>query len=423
MEENMYQRYILSNGIRVVAEYIPYVDSISMGVWIGSGSRYENPQNNGVSHFIEHMMFKGTENRSAKKIAEDIEELGGQINAFTGKEATCYYVKLLDEHIDVGIDVLSDMLINSKFAPEDIEKEKSVIQEEINMYEDSPEDLVVDILSTATWDGDALSYPILGTESTIKSFSRNVIVDYYNKTYVPNNTVISITGNFDENEIIKKLENKFGSIKPRQELILNNSSTALNRNIMIKNKDIEQVHIALTLNGIQLGNDKLYTLLAINNFIGGGTSSLLFQKLREEYGYVYTIYSFPSSYKNVGMYNVYFALNEQYIKNAIDIIYEIINDISKNKMTEIQVHKAKEQLKGSYILGLESISSRMFGMGKSQLMLNNVYEPREILEKIDNITQNDINEIIEYVFNPGIISAAAVGRNLKEDVFKSYLWR
>lgn len=419
----MYKRYTLGNGIRVVTEFIPYVNSISIGVWVGSGSRHENGLNNGVSHFIEHMMFKGTLSRTAGKIAEDIEELGGQINAFTGKEATCFYVKLLDEHIDVGIDVLSDILINSKFSKEDIDREKSVIQEEINMYEDSPEDLVSDLISLATWGEDTLSYPILGTRETINNMTREKIIDYYNESYVPSNMVISVAGNFREDEIINKLESKFMGLSQSAGKNLSLTSPKLGNNVIVKKKDIEQTHVCLTLEGIELGNDKLYTLLAINNYFGGGTSSKLFQRLREEMGYVYTIYSYPSAYKNKGVFNIYFALNENYLPDALKLINEEIHNIRVNKMTSIQIKKAKEQLKGNYILGLESISSRMFGMGKSELMLGKVNEPREILNKIDEISDEDVSEIIDNVFGKGVITAAAVGRKVNDKKFKELVWR
>lgn len=419
----MYTRYTLKNGIKVIAEYIPYVNSISMGVWIRSGSRYENSQNNGVSHFIEHMLFKGTKNRSAKRIAEEIEEVGGQINAFTGKEATCFYVKLLDEHIGIGIDVLSDMLLNSSFSEDDIQREKGVIQEEINMYEDSPEDLVVDILSLGTWGKDTLAYPILGTEKTVNSFNREIVLDYFSNIYTPNNIVISIAGNYNKKEIIKILEDKFGSYSSEKNNILTVSKPSINNEIIIRKKDIEQIHVTLSFKGIELGNDRLYTLLALNNYFGGGTSSRLFQSLREEKGYVYTIYSFPSSYQNAGVFNIYFALNGQYIDNAMELIHNEILDTLNNKLDDIQIKKAKEQLKGNYILGLESVSSRMFGMGKSELMLNRVNEPKEILDKIDKITSDDVHKTIEDVFKGGILSAAAVGRNISEDKFKSLIWR
>lgn len=417
----MYERYSLTNGIKVVAEFIPYVNSISMGIWIKSGSRYENPKNNGISHLIEHMMFKGTENRSAKQIAEEIEELGGQINAFTGKEATCYYVKLLDEHIDVGINILSDIIHNSKFSIEDINKEKSVIKEEINMYEDSPEDLVLDLLAESTWGEDTLAYPILGTDSSISSINREIILNYLETTYTPENIVISIAGNYKSTELREKLEKSFGMENSRRKKEVVCTNPIIQKNILVKNKDIEQTHVALTLKGIELGNEKLYTLLAINNYFGGNTSSKLFQNLREDKGYVYTIYSFPSAYLNIGMFNIYFALNGQYLDSAMELINEEIQSILINKMTDIEIKKAKEQLKGNYILGLESISSRMFGIGKSELMFKRVEEPKEILNQIDSITKEDVYEVIDHIFGNGILSMAVVGRNMDEERLKSLI--
>lgn len=417
----MYERYSLTNGIRVVTEEIPYVNSISMGIWIRSGSRYETPSNNGISHFIEHMMFKGTKNRSAKQIAEEIEELGGQINAFTGKEATCYYVKLLDEHIDVGIDILSDMVHNSRYSIEDINKEKGVIQEEINMYEDSPEDLVLDLLALSTWGEDSLSYPILGTENSIGNINRDLLAGYLKSVYTPKNMVISIAGNFKSIELREKLEKSFGGSRSSKINDTLFTSPDINRKVCVRNKDIEQVHVALTLKGIELGNEKLYTLLAINNYFGGNTSSKLFQSIREDKGYVYTIYSFPSAYLNTGIFNIYFALNGQYLDNSIELIKEEMHNILLNKMTDIEIKKAKEQLKGNYILGLESVSSRMFGIGKSELMLQRVHEPREVLSQIDSISKEDVFEVIDRIFGNGILSAAAVGRNIDEDRFKNLL--
>jgi len=420
-ETDMLKKFTLKNGLRIVYEKIPYVNSITIGIWVGSGSRLEETYNNGVSHFIEHMMFKGTLNRTSQQIAEEIEELGGQINAFTGKEATCYYVKLLDEHYATGINVLSDMLLNPKFAVDDIEKEKGVIIEEINMYEDSPEDLVFDLLSIATWKEDTLALPILGYETTIKNLNRDMIVDYYSKTYVPSNIVISLAGNFDEEKILELIKERFENWNPPKNVQIEYSLPLINKGMAIKHKDIEQVHVAVTLNGIELGSDKLYTLLAINNYFGGGTSSRLFQKLREEFGFVYSIYSYTSAYKNKGMFNIQFALNKAYLEKSMHLITEEIVNLLKNKMNDTQISKAKEQLKGSYILGLESVSSRMFGIGKSELMLNKVYEPKEILKKIDSITRQEFDEVIEHVFKEGFMAVAMVGKDIKEEKIKKII--
>lgn len=416
----MYTKDILDNGIRIVTEYIPYVNSVSIGVWIANGSRDEDESNNGISHFIEHMLFKGTLNRNAKEIAESIEEIGGQINAFTSKEATCYYVKVLDSHIDIAVDVLSDMLLNSKFSEEDIEREKGVIQEEINMYEDSPEDLVTDLLSQVMWPSTSIGYPILGTFQTLQGFTREKIIDYMKKHYTANNIVISVAGNFDRDRLMSLLNCKFEewhNIENRY----NYDNPGINKGVISKNKDIEQVHLSLGLNGIELGNEDIYTLLVINNVFGGGTSSRLFQKVREDKGLAYSIYSYPSSYKNVGVFSIYVGLNPLYVEEVIKLIREEIENIKTKGISEAQLKKSKEQLKGNYILGLESTSNRMFGMGKSELLINKISEAGEVLGKIDLISIYDVNRIIKNTFEDGITSAAVVGKLDKTNGFQKIL--
>ncbi|HBM81227.1 MAG: pitrilysin family protein [Clostridiales bacterium] len=405
----MYTKDKLKSGITIVTEDIPYVNSVSIGVWIANGSRNENKYNNGISHLIEHMLFKGTPNRSARKIAEDIEGIGGQINAFTGKEATCFYVKVLDEHIDIAIDVLSDMLQNSTFKDEDLTREKGVISEEINMYEDSPEDLVLDLLSQAMWPDTSIGYPILGTFDTLKSIGREMIIKYMKDYYTADNTVVSVTGNFDREHLIKMLEMKFKNLE-RKGKIPQYDKPELNNSVLYKAKDIEQIHLSLGLPGIEIGNDDLYTLLIINNIFGGGTSSRLFQVIREEKGLAYSIYSYPSSYKNTGAFSIYAGLNPKYIAEVVKLIREEIEKMKITGINEEQLKKSKEQLKGNYILGLESISGRMFGMGKSELLTDKIYEPKEIVSKIDHINIDDVNRVIKNIFGRGIISAAAVGK-------------
>jgi predicted Zn-dependent peptidase len=355
------------------------------------------------------MMFKGTYKRTAKEIAESIEEIGGQLNAFTGKESTCYYIKVLDSHIDIAIDVLSDMLLNSKMLEEDIEKEKGVIIEEINMYEDSPEDLVTDLLSQAMWPQASIGYPVLGTQNTLKDITADIIKQYLASHYTSTNAVISIVGNYDHDKALKLIKEKFTgwNLDACDEEYDNPD---INSMVLSKNKDIEQVHLSLGMHGIEAGNDDLYTLLVVNNIFGGGTSSRLFQRIREEKGIAYSIYSYPSSYKNTGVFSIYAGLNPQYIKEAVSLIKWEIEDINNKGISDEQLKKSKEQLKGNYILGLESTSNRMFGMGKSELLIGRIYEPKEVMSKIDLINIEDVNRVINNVFGKGIISAAAVGK-------------
>lgn len=318
----MFNLYTLDNGLRVVTEYIEHVNSISVGIMVQNGSRNESKDENGISHFIEHMFFKGTEKRSAKEIVQEIENIGGQINAYTSKETTCYYIKALNTHADLCLEVISDMLLNSKFDEEEIEKEKGVVIEEINMSQDNPEDVLDEIHSEAIFGNNSLAYPILGTPDRIRSFNRKKIKDYIRTHYTPYNSVLSICGKFDEKELRKLIEEYFGGwskddiYKPTYEdIILKNDSKYCE-------KQIEQVHINLGLNGLPYANDKSYSLVLLNNIFGGGASSILFQKVREELGLCYTIYSYMQPYLGVGTMNIYTGLSNKYCDKAISVINE-----------------------------------------------------------------------------------------------------
>jgi len=416
----MYQRFTLDNGIRLVCESIPYVRSVSVGVWIGTGSRNEEQMNNGVSHFIEHMMFKGTENRTAKEIAETIDNVGGQINAFTGKECTCYYTKTLDGHLELAIGLLADMLLNSRFDENDIATEKNVIFEEIGMYEDSPEELVHDILSETIWCGNPLGYPILGTHECLLNIDRKMILDYISKNYTPDNCVIAVAGSFNYDHLLKTVEKYFGSWVSGKYAGNSYGNVEFISGVKLKDKDTEQTHICLGFNGIEHGNDLIYSLLAVNNIFGGGMSSRLFQKIREEKGLVYSIYSYPSSYKNTGLFTIYAGMKPKYMDEVLSLIVNEIELLKKEGVNSDDLDKSKEQLKGNYILGLESTSSRMSSIGKSELLMGYINTPEEILSKIEKVDINSVNEVIDKVFDLKNVGFSAVGNvNKKFDLKKS----
>ena len=417
----MYNVFSLKNGLRVVIENIDYVNSVSVGLWIENGSRNEGLDNNGISHFIEHMLFKGTNNRTAKEIAECIEGVGGQINAFTGKEATCFYIKLLYTHLELALDVLSDMLFNSKFSEEDIEKEKGVITEEINMSEDSPEDVLSDLHCTAIWGNDSITLPILGEVKTIKSFTRKMLIDYISSYYIPENSVISIAGKFNQDEIENLVTKYFGSWKSNIKHITSYSKPEIQRNHIFKKKKIEQLHMSLGIPGLETGNNDIYSLLLLCNVLGGGASSLLFQKIREEKGMCYSIYSYISAFKNTGIITLYAALNPNCAAEAVCLIKDEIESFAKEGISKEKLCKAKEQLKGSYILGLESTSSRMFNNGKSILFLNKINTPEDIIEKINNINSDSLEKVIDLTFKKGIYNSSYVGANIDMKIMKDIL--
>lgn len=417
----MYTIITLDNGLRIVYEKIPFVRSIAAGIWVGTGSRNEDSQNNGVSHFVEHMLFKGTNTRSAKDIAESFDSIGGQINAFTGKECTCYYAKTLDSHIEIAFEVLADMFFNSKFAPSDIDVEKRVILEEINMYEDSPEEMVHDLLSEISWSGDSLGYSILGTNATLAKMGRETMVSYIENSYNPWNTVIAIAGNFDEKAMVELVKKHFDGWKKTKKGENAFKEVSFDAQTKYKEKDTEQVHVCIGFKGIEHGNEDLYPLLAVNNVFGGGMSSRLFQKVREEHGLVYSIYSYPSSYSNAGIFNIYAGMNPDCMEKVLELVAAEVMEIRKNGITAQELSKTKEQLKGNYILGLESTSSRMNSIGKSLLLLDKIYTPEEVLKKIDDISIETTKQIIDKVFDLEKISMAVVGKFSDKYDFRNML--
>ena len=411
----MYKKHVLENGLTIIGEEIQYVKSISLGVWINAGSRIEDEEISGVSHFIEHMLFKGTRNRTSKQIASEIDNLGGQINAFTSKECTCYYVKLLDSHIDIGIDVLSDMILNSKFNEDDLDKERSVIIEELKMYEDSPEDLAYDLLTENIYKNDPLGMNIIGTEESLNRLNREKLLDYFNKYYVPNNSVIAISGNFNFDEIINKIEEKFKVWKKR-DVNVDIKKAEFKSCFLTKNKDIEQVNLAMSLEAVPIESDKeVYALAVINTVFGGSISSRLFQKIREEKGLVYSIYSSQSLYRKCGELGIFASMSNEHLKEVYESIIEEIKIIKKYYLTDQEIKESKEQLKGSYILGLESTSSRMMSIGRALLLNNKVESTDDILKSIDNVDRETVKIVIDKIFNLDKLGVCIVGRDVEEN--------
>ena len=409
----MYKCQTLENGLTIIGEEIPYLKSISLGIWVKAGSIIETKENSGVSHFIEHMLFKGTTNRTSKELAREIDNLGGILNAFTSKECTCFYVKLLDEHIDIGIDVLSDMILNSRFDERDIKKEKSVILEELKMYEDSPDDLVYDLLLENIYKDHSLGMNILGDRQSLKNLKRESILDYYNEYYVPNNSVISICGNFKFEEIVKQIEEKFKTWQPKS---VDTTTTKPNFNpcIVKKNKDIEQVNLAINLDAIPMTNNReVYALSVVNNVFGGSISSRLFQKIREEKGLAYSIYSSQTLYEDCGELGIFASTSTENIQEVYKSILEEIELIRNEYISPQEIHESKEQLKGSYMLDLESTSSRMMSNGKNLLMRNKVDDEQDIIDYINNVEYQDVAKIIEKVFNKENIGVCIVGKDVE----------
>lgn len=413
----MYFEDRLDNGIKVVMEKIPIAKSVSIGVFVNAGIIKEDKQINGISHFIEHMLFKGTKNRSAIEIAQAIDSIGGQINAYTSTEYTCYYIKVLDKHLPLAIELLSDMITNSLFDEEEINKEKGVVKEEIKMYLDSPEDVTYDLLSEMMFEGTPLSLPILGSYDTVDNLNRETILEFYNKNYLANDMVISIAGNFDYNGTFKLLNDSFRSVPAKNKV----EDLSINPNFKQKvdgcYKDIEQLNFCIGMKGIKRDSDDIYPLLIMNNIFGGSMSSRLFQRIREERGLVYSIYSHIASFKDTGIFTIYAGLGREQLIEVVQLIRKNIEDMKKNLITEDELEGSKEQLKGNYILGLEGTFSRMLDLGKSKLLLNRIVTLDEVLEKIDRVEMDDIERVVHKVFNKDKYNIAYVGNvNNKEKI-------
>ena len=381
----------LSNGITVVMEQLPYVQSAAIGVWARAGA-VDEVEHAGISHYIEHMMFKGTKNRTAKEIAEDIDKIGGSMNAFTGKEATCYYIKTLATHLDDSIEVLSDMFNNSLFDPEEMEKEKKVVLEEMKMVEDSPEDLGHDLLSESVFKGGSLGNSVIGTKESVTSISRDDILNYLGRRYISENMVISVAGNIDENEVIKQLEDGFSGItcglEERKPII-----TEFKPEIVSRKKDIEQTHLFFGRKGTALDSDDYFAYLLYNSILGGSMSSRLFQNVREDKGLAYSVYSMKSSYVNEGIFTIYAAVGSDKEADASKAIDEELRKIADEGITEEELDKVKEQSKGHYIFGQESVGTRMFSIGRNTLLLGKTFTAEEIMDGINLVQQDDIIRI------------------------------
>jgi predicted Zn-dependent peptidase len=385
------QKFETRNGLRIILEKIPTVRSVSIGIWIGTGSRFESKEVNGISHFIEHMFFKGTHTRSAQEIAEAFDGIGGQVNAFTSKEYTCYYAKVLDEHAEIAIDVLSDMFFNSVFEEKELEKEKNVVLEEIKMYEDAPDDIVHDLLAQASYGGHALGLPILGTQETLKSFTNQTLRGYMEDEYTAEKVVVSVAGNVDES-FIEKVESIFKDVKKNEQARQFTTPNFL-ANKLVRKKKTEQAHLCLGFNGLQIGADDIYSLVILNNILGGSMSSRLFQEVREKKGLAYSVFSYHSSFHDSGMLTVYSGTAPNQLDELYETMMETLNSMKDIGITEKELNKGKEQLKGNLMLSLESTNSRMSRNGKNELLLKRHRSLDEIILEINNVTMASTNKL------------------------------
>ena len=397
----------LNCGTTVIMEKSERVQSAALGIWVRAGASDEWDEVSGVSHFIEHMMFKGTKNRTAKQIAEDVDKIGGVFNAFTGKEATCYYIKTLSSNICKGAEILLDMLTGSKFDQEEMDRERQVICEEIKMVKDTPDDDVYDTISELVAGGNPLGRSILGTPESLAGIDRSRLVDYRDQMYARDSIVVAVAGNFDEEAIEAIFEDRLTSLrdkKPKKEIQLKPYQQSFN----VKVRDIEQTHICLATPGIALDDPRYYAFVLLNSIFGGSMSSRLFQNIREQKGLAYSVCSMNLFSSYWGFFSIYAGVSPEKAEEALDAIHYELDTLRKSGVTEEELAMAKEQMKSSYIFGLESVNSRMFSIGKNKLLLDRVYAEEEVLSSFDRVTREDIREVAEMIGDYSSYCGAAV---------------
>ncbi len=392
----MYNIKVLSNGLKIAYERLPYARSFSAGVWVLSGSRFE--RKGGMSHFIEHMLFKGTKTKSARDIAETMDLTGGQLNAYTTREYTVYYSVTVAEKRKESLELLADMIKNSVFRESDIELEKNVVVEEIAMYEDSPEDLAFDLLEEHAFSGSGLGKSITGTRESVRSVTRDEILEHMGSYYVPSNMVLAVAGNFDEEELISLVEEYFGDIPDRPAETGETIKPVFHTGGGILEKDIEQANIAVGYESAGYESEMKYPILVLNNAFGGGMSSRLFQKIREESGLAYSVYTSVASYSDTGIYIIYAGLSDNNLDMTLSLIEYETKRLLDGGLSDAEIERAKEQIRGSVILGGEGVGSHMSALGKGILLTGEVREEDEILKKIDAVTKSDVAAAAEALF-------------------------
>ena len=409
----MVHKDILDNGVRVVTEYMPYVRSVSSGIWVNVGASHERAGLGGVSHFIEHMLFKGTEKRTAKEIAEAFDDIGAHANAFTSKEHTCYYTRCLDENFSLSLDILFDMYLNSAFDEKEFGREKDVILEEISMYEDTPDDLVQELFTSTLWQGHAYGLPTIGTKQTVNDMTVDRMTDYYHRAYCPESTIISVAGNIKREVVLEEINKYFENIKRNRDVEDYQEPEAKVKNSYIY-KDIEQIHVCLGSPAIKETDDDYYAATLMNLAMGGGAGSRLFQEAREKRGFCYSIYSFMSAYSKGGYLASYASTNPKKLSDLVKVIMEVIADIRENGITENELKRSKQQLKSGLLMSMENSSNVMNRLGRLEMTYGKLFTIEEIVDKVMRVEAEDIMRVSKRMFAKDKFVLATVGPKEKQ---------
>lgn len=405
-EIDFVEKTILDNGLKVVTEKIESVKSVSVGIWVKTGSRNETDRQAGITHFLEHMLFKGTESRSSYDIAMSMESVGGYLNAFTSSEYTCYYSRCLNTQFERAMDVLSDMVLHPSFPEKEIEKEKKVVIEEMKMYRDSPDDYLFEEFSNKLFEGHPLGRPIIGFEETVSAFERQDLYDYMEQRYQPWNLLVAVAGNVDHQKVVNRVSSYFGNAELKGAEQSNSELPPYAVTNQTLTKDIEQTHLILGRRGLDYDHDDKYRLLLANTVLGGGMSSRLHQNVREKYGYCYSINTFNQSYQDTGVFGVYVGTDRDYVKHVRKLIETELEKLQQEPIPEKELSEAKAQLKGKLMLSLESMSNRMSRLAKSELYFNRFVTLDELVENIDGVEAGQVQTFAQHFFDKDQFSEA-----------------
>ena len=412
------EKRTLPNGVRILTERVPGVRSACLGIWVGTGSRHEAAGESGAAHFIEHMLFKGTATRTAAQLAEEMDAIGGQVNAFTTKECTCFHARVLDTHLPQASDILCDMFFHSKFDDGDVDTERGVILEEIGMYEDNPEDLCAERLAGVVFKGSPLARPILGKKATLDQMDGAWLKAYQQAHYAPHAIVVTLAGQFTQKDV-DDLAARFGALEPCQQE--KRKPAAYRTGIVVKKKAIEQNHLTLAFPGLSFSDPRRFTLQLLSSILGGGMSSRLFQQVRERKGLCYSIYSYGTCHDDTGYFGIYTALGKETERQALDTILGVIRELNDHGVTQEELDRAREQSKANVLMGLESTQAHMSSLGRGELLVGQVLDEEQIIAAYDAVTREDVRALAEELMDFSKASLSAVGRVGKAEEYQNLL--
>jgi predicted Zn-dependent peptidase len=404
----MIVREVFDNGLRLLTESMPHVRSVTIGVWLTRGSRHESDARSGIAHFVEHMLFKGTDSRSAEDIAQSIDSIGGQLDAFTAKEYASYYIKVLDEHLPLAVDLLADIVLRPAFAADEIEREKKVILEEIKMVEDTPDDLVHELFTQYFWENHPLGRPILGSKETVEALTQDALREYFGGAYVGSNIIVSAAGNIEHAQVRELVERAFASIAPTGEP-LDGTPPAVVPQVVTRTKELEQSHVCLGTTCYPQKHDDRYVSYILNTVLGGSMSSRLFQNVREKRGLAYSVFSGISAYRDAGNLTIYAGCANDAVEEVVDLCVAELRGLKQAQVSGAELRRAKDHLKGSLMLSLENTASRMSHLARQEIYFERHFSLDETLAGVEAVSADDIVRVAHELFSNGALAATVVG--------------